>query len=199
MSSIGAEASDLESQVLSFRIVACELVTGVVMGLFVRLLIASVHLAGAIVGQVSGFSGSPVNDDGSGDLGSEVGALISATVLVLLFVLDFHLEIVIALIGSYEVMPMGTMFNPALALDQISRTAAIAFGLAVKAAAPLIIAAVILNFAFGLVNRIAPQVPVIFISAPFLLAASIWILLKIGSEIGSGLARSVMDLFARSF
>ena len=50
---------------------------------------------------------------------------------------------------------------------------AAAFVVSLRVASPFIVFAVIVNVAIGLVNRLTPQIPVYFISGPFVIAGGL--------------------------
>jgi len=185
-----------DSTMLVARLVAAECLAGALIGVLGRLVFSAVQIAGNLMTQLSGYSGFATIDDGSGDLAPELGALLSASVLTLLFVLDFHVDVIKALIESYLALPFGIIADPALALDRFAAAIAEAFRLAVQISAPFMLAGVTINFALGLVNKIAPQIPVTFLSAPFLLAAAFWILQRLGPELAAAMASGLMSLFA---
>ena len=56
-----------------------------------------------------------------------------------------------------------------LAADDLART----FVIALRIASPFIVYAILVNMAIGLVNRLTPQIPVFFISGPFVIAGGL--------------------------
>lgn len=189
---IAGRVGDVHAPAVLAVLILAELLAGALMGLLGRIVFSAVQVAGSAMSQLSGFSGLALTDDGSGELSTELGALLSATVLTLLFVLDFHVDVVMALVESYVALPFGILSDPAKALDLLAGAVATAFALAVRIAAPFIVAGVVINFAFGLVNKIAPQVPAIFISAPFVIAAGIYIFHRLGAELALTLAQTTL-------
>lgn len=187
----------VESQQALLAITA-ECVTGAALGLTARLVYSAVQVAGNLMATSSGYNGSPDRDDGSGDLQPELGALISLCVLVTMVVLDFHVELIKVLIETFDVIPFGAAADPGQALDLLVGAATQSINLAVRLAAPLLIAGVLINFAFGLVNKMAPQIPVYFISGPFLLTGALWILERSSADlVGAASARILSQLAGR--
>jgi flagellar biosynthesis protein FliR len=191
-------ASNLTQTSVVLPHVAAECATGALIGLVGRLLFAAIQIGGTVLSQVSGFSGMATTDDGSGELSGELGALLSATVLVLLFVMDFHVDVIRALVESYATLPFGAALDPAQFLARIELIVVDTFKLGVRIAGPFILAAVVINFAFGIVNKIAPQIPVVFVSVPFVLAAALWVLANIGPEVTGTIARRTLSLLGAS-
>lgn len=190
--SIAGRAAGVAAPAVLAVLILAEMLAGAFMGLLGRIVFSAVHVAGSTISQMSGFPGMALTDDGSGELSTELGALLSATVLTLLFVLDFHVDVVMALVESYQALPFGVLSEPAQALDQLTGAIATAFFLAIRIAAPFILFGVVINFAFGLVNKIAPQVPAVFISTPFVIFAGIFVFSRLGAELASTLAQTTL-------
>lgn len=180
------------------HLIAAELLTGTFIGLLVRMVFATVQLAGSIMTQVSGYSGATTVDDGSGELAGELGALLSATVLVLLFILDLHVQVINVLIDSYSLMPFGILVDFGQVLDRFDMAITQSFRLATRVCGPFILAGVVINFTFGIVNKVAPQIPAVFIVVPFALAAALWILLNIGPELAGGITRHTLETIGKT-
>lgn len=161
---------------LSFLVaLAKECLTGVAIGLVARAIFVSVQMAGALISQVSGYGHPFTIDDGHGEPVSEVGALLSSGVVVLLFALDFHHIVIDAMLESYSVIGFGRGIEPALELERLSGTVAESIRLALAVSVPFVVASVLINLAFGMLNRMAPQLPVYFISAAFLMGIMLWL------------------------
>src|SRR5690606_3850362 len=99
--------------------------------------------------------------------------------LLLLFALDFHHEIFKALIASYQVAPIGGLFDAQGALIDLTDTISQSFFLTVRLASPFIAYAILANLAIGLVNKLAPQIPVYYVSMPSIIAGPL-VMLYIG-------------------
>jgi flagellar biosynthetic protein FliR len=95
--------------------------------------------------------------------------LISFGGLLVLFMMDFHHVVFRALVDSYTVMPLGGMPDSQKMLITLTDTLSQTFLLMLRLASPFLIFGLMFNFAVGLVNKLAPQVPVFYISTPYLL------------------------------
>lgn len=177
--------------------IAAELTVGVLMGSIGRVLFASVQFAGGIIAPSTGFGGQGMVDDGSGEFEPEIGALVSAGMLILMLALDFHTNVIRAAVVSYDVLPLGVAIRPEVALDDIVRATHQSLDVSVRLAGPFIVAGILVNFAFGVVNKIAPQIPVIFISAPFVVAASLWLFIRLGGVLVGDAAGTIVMLSGR--
>ena len=73
-------------------------------------------------------------------------------------------------------MPIGTGFEVRMALVTLTDTLSETFILMLRLASPFIVYGLIFNLAIGMVNKLAPQIPIYFISIPFILAGGLLLL-----------------------
>ena len=75
------------------------------------------------------------------------------------------------------VIPPGTPFAARLALVDVTDQTTDAFLLAIRIGAPFLVYSIVVNVAVGIINKLTPQIPVYFISIPFVLAGGLLLLL----------------------
>ncbi|SMC56702.1 flagellar biosynthetic protein FliR [Primorskyibacter flagellatus] len=143
---------------------ASESTNGLAIGLFLRLLILGLQIAGSIAAQSTSLSQI------AGNTGAEpmpaIGNLLTVGGLALLFATGYQVKIVLFLTNSYLILPFGAFPDPSsLASLGIARTAK-AFATAFTLAAPFIILSVLYNLTLGVINRAMPQLMVAFVGAP---------------------------------
>ncbi|MFZ2103445.1 MAG: flagellar biosynthetic protein FliR, partial [Oricola sp.] len=103
-------------------------------------------------------------------------ALLSFSALLVLFTLDFHHVVIATLLGSYDVMPMDQFPSARLMLVDLVDLLRESFLVALRLGSPFIGFAIIMNLAVGLLNKLSPQIPIYFISLPFVLALGLLIM-----------------------
>jgi flagellar biosynthetic protein FliR len=100
---------------------------------------------------------------------SSMGTLLFQLALVLFFGLGFHREIIANAYQSFELFPIFSM-NPNFLHDDFFMLAiemlGTVFELAFKFALPVIFISFLIDLAFGLMNRVAPQINAYFLSLP---------------------------------
>jgi flagellar biosynthetic protein FliR len=111
--------------------------------------------------------------------------------LMVLFMLDFHHQVFIAIADTYRALPPGTVFDPQKALVTMTDTLAQTFYVMLRLSSPFILFNVLFNLAIGFINKLAPIVPVYFISAPYLVMGGL-ILFYLG-------VASMLSLYADAF
>lgn len=102
-----------------------------------------------------------------------VASLVTTTATCLIFISDLHWELIRGLLRSYAIMPVGFLLRPQAALQMSVDDLVAAFTISLRIASPFIVFAIVVNLAIGLVNRLTPQIPVYFISGPFVIAGGL--------------------------
>jgi flagellar biosynthesis protein FliR len=162
-------------------IVGVELLIGSVIGLLARYYVAALQFAGSVISMVIGFNGMPGGGIEDMEQHTDLSRLISFTGILMLFMLDFHHVVIVSLTSSYDFMPLGLAFDSQLALVSLTDTLLASFRLVLQLSSPFIIYGLVFNLSVGLVNKLAPQIPVYFISLPFLIAGGL-LLIYFGSS-----------------
>ncbi len=153
--------------------IASELLIGVLIGLLARLYMLALQFIGTAIGMLVGYGGMAGPGIENGEPESALGSIISFSALMLLFVLGFHHEIIKALVMSYQVAPLDVLFNPQAALVDVTDTISESFLLVLRLGSPFIAYALLVNLTIGFVNKLVPQIPVYFISLPFVIGAGL--------------------------
>jgi flagellar biosynthetic protein FliR len=157
-------------------LIVSESLTGALIGLMARLYVLAMQFMASAITTLIGFGG--VNGPGVIDPEPEgsLAQIISLGALMLLFAFDFHHEVIKALVTSYELAPMSASFNPQSALGDVTDTVAESFLVVLRLGSPFIAYAILVNLGIGLVNKLVPQIPVYFISLPFVIAGGLLLL-----------------------
>ena len=172
-------------------LIVFETLTGAVIGLIARYYVLGLQFAGTALTMMMGFNAPPTQDVLEDAAENQLTNLVSFAGLLLLFLLDFHHFIVRALVDSYDVMPLGAGFNPQSALITLTDTLAQTFMIMLRLASPFILYGLVFNISIGLINKLAPQIPIYFISLPFLIIGGLF-LMYFGIT-------SMLEIFANGF
>lgn len=98
-----------------------------------------------------------------------IATFIMLTATMMFFVTDLHIEVLRALVESYTAVPLATVIDAAYSLERLTRIMTQTFQLALQVCSPFVVYGLVVNFSFGLVNKMTPQIPVYFISLPFVI------------------------------
>lgn len=171
--------------------IASELMIGLLIGLLARFYVLALQFLGSAIAMLVGFSamGGPAIEEAEPQ--APLAAIISFAALLLLFLLNFHHEIIRALVDSYRVAPVNALFDPRIALADATDTLSEAFFVMIRLGSPFIAYAILVNVTIGFINKLTPQIPVYFISLPFVLAGGL-ILIYLGTG-------TLLELFADGF
>ena len=157
-------------------LVASELLIGATIGMVTRLYTLALQFAGSVIAMTGGFGGMAGSAVDEAEAQAPLTVIITTCALLLLFALDFHHEVLKALVASYQVAPMGRFFDAQGALIDIADTVSQSFYLTLRLASPFIAYAILANLAIGFVNKLAPQIPVYFVSLPFIIVGALILL-----------------------
>ena len=153
--------------------IASELLIGLLIGLLARLYVMALQFMGSAIAMLIGYGGMSGPGIEDGEPQAALASIISLSALMLLFVFDFHHEFVRALVESYRLAPVNLMFNPQAALVDVTDTISEAFFVVIRLGSPFVAYAILVNLTIGFVNKLTPQIPVYFISLPFVIAGGL--------------------------
>lgn len=151
------------------RLTFAEMLIGLMYGLIARFFVLGLQFAGTLLSTSIGFAGPGAPDVIEDSADNQLTNMITFGGLILLFSMDFHMVVFRALADSYDAMPVGGMPSVQKMLITLTDTLSTTFMLMLRLASPFIIFGLMFNFAVGLINKLAPQIPVYFISTPYLL------------------------------
>ena len=156
-------------------LVFSELMFGMFIGLLGRFFFFALETVGAAISNAIGLNsnlGVPIESDGQAPA---LAAFMTLVATMLIFATDLHWEIVRGLASSYSTAPLGQALTPRSSLVELVDLASQSFGSALRIAGPFLIFSLLVNLAFGLVNKMAPQAPVYFVSLPFVITGGLWL------------------------
>jgi flagellar biosynthesis protein FliR len=165
-----------DDPILTLKLIAVESLVGATIGFLARIFFFALETLASGAAQMLGFFNPFGIQIEGGETLAPLATLISLAALTLLFVADLHWEIIRGLVASYDVVPVGADFNARFALRQVADAFGESFGLALRIASPYVIYALIVNLALALVNRLTPQIQILFVAAPFVAAGGLALL-----------------------
>ncbi|MFO1091415.1 MAG: flagellar biosynthetic protein FliR [Hyphomicrobiales bacterium] len=163
-------------------LVLSEMATGGLIGACARAFFGALQFMMQGAATMAGYTGIPGVAPEEAEGSVPLSSLITLTATTLFFVTGMHGEVALALAQSYRVLVPATSFDPQGALGEYVSVLSQAFALALRVAAPFVVFAVIANLAIGLANKLTPQIPVFFISMPFMLAGALAVLYATGGH-----------------
>ena len=149
----------------SAAMVAAELLCGGVLGWLARVMTLALPMAGQLVSLMTGLS-SIISPDPALGQSSGIMRLFAIAAPMLVLTTGLWALPVAAMVGSYGLVPPGHMLPIADSTQAAASAVTDAFGLALRLAAPFVVASVVWQVALGLLSRLVPQLQVYFAALP---------------------------------
>lgn len=156
------------------RLVATEVLAGLMIGLGLRLFVIALQTAGAIAAQATSLA--QLFGGAAADPQPAIAHLMVVAGLALAVMAGLHVKAAQLFVLSYALFPPGVMPGAGAVAAWGSGQIADAFALAFVLAAPFVIGSLIYNLALGVINRAMPQLMVAFVGAPAITAGALLLL-----------------------
>jgi len=166
----GATAPTIAQLILS------ETLVGAMIGTMARLFFLALQFMGTAASMLVGYSGMADTAIEENEPAPAMATLLTLTATVLLFALGLHVDVMRALVASYSVLSMTDLYDPQFGLSKVADAASDSFILIAQLLAPFLAYSLIVNFLFGILNKLTPIIPVYFISAPFVMTGGLFLL-----------------------
>lgn len=150
-------------------LVTSEMITGVIFSLSLLIVLGAFEVAGDIVSFQMGFGFARVADPVTGVQITLVSRFFEMLAVLIFFAIDGHHFVIRAIYESFEKIPLGSM-STALSPEKLDRMVAfsgIVFSLALKIAAPIMIALFLGELGMGLIVKFAPQINILVVGFAF--------------------------------
>ncbi len=143
-----------------------EVVTGLMIGVLLRMFTSALSTAGEIVSLQTTLSFAQTANPLQAQPGTTIAAFLMLLGTVLVFATNTHHLFIAGLVGSYELIAPSQPLVMGDFTAMAVRTVGDSFMLGVQLSAPVIVFALIFNLASGLVARVMPSFQVFFAAAP---------------------------------
>lgn len=153
-----------------------EAVVGIFLGSLARILMGALTTAGMIIAMSSAMANALVNDPTAAQQGSVVGSFLTVVALMVIFSLNLHYLLLMALVDSYALFVPGQALPVGDFTQVIIEVVARSFLLAFQLAAPFAAVALIFYLGVGLLSRLMPQVQIFFVAMPLQIALAFIVL-----------------------
>jgi flagellar biosynthetic protein FliR len=146
--------------------VAAEVIAGLWLGWLARLLVLALPMAAQLAAGMIGLSNVLQPDPVLGPQTSALSRLFSLAAPVAIMATGLHALPLEALEGSYHVIPPGLALPGGDAAQAVVQAVGSSFALALRLAAPFVLASIVWNVALGLLAKLVPQLQVYFAGMP---------------------------------
>jgi flagellar biosynthetic protein FliR len=149
-----------------FGLVLKELLVGLGFALSLSLLFAAVNSAGALLDMLVGFSFGAIVDPLTGNQSAVLTQLYGFVALAVFVVIDGTSWVIGGLARTFELVPLTAAPDISSLGAGVVQTFTTIFSAALQVAAPVLLAVVITDVAFGVVTRVVPQLNVFAVGFP---------------------------------
>jgi len=153
-----------------------ELILGFIMGMVVHFVFIGIQSGGELLGFQMGFTMVNVADPLSGIQNGAAAYFLWMVSILTFLAFDGHLFMLKALADSFRLVPAGGLLLGDVLVRQVFGFSTQLFIIALKVAAPVMVALFLTEIALGLMNRAAPQMHVMLIGFPLKIAAGFFFL-----------------------
>ncbi len=151
----------------SFIVIANQVLIGVLMGFSLQLLSQVFILAGQMIAMNMAMGFTSMVDPANGINVVAISQYYLVLVTLMFIASNGHLVMIEVLVESFHVFPIGTVPYPSDNIWRLLNIGSWMFASAVLIAIPVVTALLIVNFAFGVMARAAPQLNVFSLGFPF--------------------------------
>ena len=172
---VGAASWPADTSLFLLGLIA-EFLIGLVIGLAVRSLFASFEVAGELVGSQMGFSIVQLFDPVMSHNVPLIGQLHTVLASLIFLSLNAHVLVVHAIGESFRLIPpFGARLSETVG-DEVVRLFQGGFLVALKLAAPVLVATLVVNLVLALLGRTVPQLNVFVLSFPLTILCGLFVL-----------------------
>jgi len=177
-------------------VLVMEFILGVAIGFTADLLISGIEFAGALMDTQAGLSVASLLDPSTGANAALFQLFLKWVSLLLFVMLDGHHMVLSAVTNSFQVLPIASPVNMSEGAWFLVSLGKDIFKVAVMLSAPILLVVFIVDFAFGMLNRVAEQINVFQLG--FQLKPSVALIIFLAISPGmvnsiQGLIESVME------
>lgn len=158
------------------HLILVETAVGLWLGLLARLLELALAQAGQVMSLMVGLASPLQSDPAIGAQGTVLSRLFGLAAAMLVLSTGLYALPLRALAESYAVFPAGGALAVPAQAEMLAQAVADSLSLALRLAAPLLLAGILGQFTLALLSRLAPQMPVFVLAAPAQILAGLMLL-----------------------
>ncbi len=153
-----------------------QVITGVAMGLSMRVVFIALEVAGQAIGQLMGLMLASMVDPTNGNQVPIIGQFYLLLATLLFITVDGHLIMIRVLAESFHSMPIGSIGISTNSAWEFVTWIGTILRTAVLIALPAIVSLLIVNLSFGVMTRSAPQLNIFAVGFPIMIILGVLII-----------------------
>lgn len=152
-----------------------QLVIGLAIAFIFQVVFQLFVLAGQFVAMKMGLGFAQMNDPSNGVSVTIISQFYLLTITLLFLSVDGHLLLIEFIVSTFAVLPISEQGFSASQFNDIVALGGWMFAGALSIALPLLTALLIVNIAFGIISRAAPQINIFAVGFPFTLVFGLFL------------------------
>jgi len=172
-----------------------QLLIGLAMGFILQLVFAVFVVAGQSIAMAMGLGFASVVDPQNGVQVPVVSQAFLILVTLVFLALNGHLMLIELLADSFRLLPVGMMLPDAGQLWKIALWGSYLFAGGLLVALPAVTGLLLVNIAFGVAARAAPQLNIFAVGFPVMILAGFLLMLILLPGLGDQFGRMMLDAF----
>jgi flagellar biosynthetic protein FliR len=180
--------------------VALEMAIGLLVGFLASLPLIAAQTGGLLMGQQMGLGFARFYNPGIDDEGDVIGQVFFFMTLASFLIIGGHEAMLLAVLHSFELIPLGTFTAGADVVDLLAGVLLAAFELALRVATPVLALVFLESLVMGYMAKTVPQLNILSLGFPLRILASLALitlgLVVIDDVLMSGVDSMLDDLFA---
>ena len=145
---------------LFFFAILAEFVIGALIGFVTQLLIVGIEFGGSLMDTQAGLSVASLLDPSTGQTTSILSRLLRQMSVLVFLLINGHHVVLGSLVQSFRAIPITSKLNIFEASRYVTEISVDIFLAALQIAAPILLVVFLIDFGFGLLSKVAPQVNV---------------------------------------
>lgn len=171
-----------------------QIIFGLLFGLCVQLFFLILTLAGQIISMQMGLAMAIMNDPVNGDTAPIIGQMMMIFCTLLFLALNGHLVTLELLVASFRQWPVGNSVYQ-LDLNLVVNLLGWSIASALALTMPAVVAMLLVNLTFGVMNRVAPSLNIISLGFPMTLLLGLVAMLLSVNGVSTRYVELVQQMF----
>ena len=156
-----------------------EVMAGLLMGYMVNFVFYGVSMAANLISFTLGLSMAQAFNPANETSDDIIGEIYGLILIFILFIINGHHYIIAGLVYSFKTISIGQFAMTKPVYELIIRYSVSVFIIAVKIAAPIIVAMFVIQIAEGIVARMIPQMQIFFVMQPLKIGFGFFLIIAV--------------------
>ncbi len=162
-------------------LIVVEFVIGFFIGSIARIMMAALDTAGLIISTQASLSNAQLFNPQFATQGSIIGSFLTLLGVMLLFATDLYHLLILGVVNSYELFPVGQMPDIGSMTKLVTNAIAGSFAIGIQITAPFILIILLMYIGMAVLSKLMPQVQVFMIAMPAQIMLCLILLAVIGA------------------